>query len=159
MNNQELINQLPNKYGFKPIFRLRWRFEFRDKPARIGPWNGSSDRKEDKAAFISKTGLTNAIIEAEKHASWGISRLLDIPGSRYVSAQWECCASVPMFLNKDGKPDIRPGSVIAPGTIVGLSFLTPDEKLTVFIDGHCKVTKLSEQDRKFKHFTEHKLGE
>ena len=102
--------------------------------------------------------LTKAVIEAEKHSSWGISRILELDGHRYVSAQWECCATVPMFLRKDGKPDVAPGHHISPGTIVGLSFLTPDEKLTVFIDGHCKVTKLSENDRDFKHFTEHKLG-
>ena len=127
ISDENLKKQLPNNFGFSPMFRLRWRFVFSDgKPDRIGGWNSTSQNHSDMAAFVDKKNLLMAIIEGEKIGAWTTKTLLEIDGHMYATAKWITALSAPMFIEKDFK---------SPSVVVGLEFQTNDHAYQIFVNG------------------------
>ena len=143
--DKQLEKQLPNVFGFKPKYRLRWRFDFANGTKKIGPWNGNSPHHRDMAFSIKKDGLVRAFIEGEKVGEWVIKPMLEVDGHMYASAQWQTAAGVSPF---------GTGEYTAKGRIIGLSLLTNDEKLTVFVDGRGERRPLTAHEKQFQ-ITEH----
>jgi hypothetical protein len=135
--------------GVKPIYRLRWAFEFKDK-IKIGQWNGASRMPSDMAAFVNKTGLRYAVIEGEEQFTWRVNRLLEVPAADYVSMEWVAAVSAPLGLSAGQSARVS-------GHIIGLTIVTRCKKITVYIDGSLVQRSLSEDERKFK-LTEHNIG-
>jgi hypothetical protein len=133
----------------KRIYRLRIRFDFKDKKSWKSIWNSTSRNPKDMAAYVNKNGLVRAAIEGEKLLGYAQSTLLEIDGHDYVTSQWEASVSVP----------INPGTKTykRQADIVGLSLITREEKITIFVDGSMSRRNLTEEEKKFK-ITEHSLG-
>lgn len=149
MNDAELKRQLTPVFGITPFMRLRWRFDFADRPSKYGQWNyASQDDVKAMAAFVNKTGLIRASIESEKVASWSIRTMFECDGHEYASMEWVSAASIPLFDKK---------SYIRPGQMIGLSILTATRKTTVYIDGQIKTRPLDSYETKMK-LTEHSMG-
>jgi hypothetical protein len=143
-----MSNFLKKSALFEPKYRLRWRFDFLNKAPKIGIWNGNG-REEDGAWRISKDGLVLASIEGESLETCEIKTFLDIPGHLYVSAEWEAYSKSPWRPQQDIK-------LIT--FIAGLTFITPVERLIVFVDGSISRKVLPEYQKYIKEKTEHKLG-
>lgn len=129
--------------------RLRWRFDFSDRPSKFGQWNYASQADlKAMAAFVKKDGLVRASIESEKVGSWSIRTMFECDGHEYASTEWMTAASIPVFTKK---------TVIRPGQMIGLSILTATHKTTVFIDGQVRTRPLDAYETKMK-LTEHSIG-
>ena len=141
-----LATSLPNR-----LYRLRWVFDFADGRKKIGIWNGTSNRPEDSASRVSKTGLIRASIQRESIATQIVETVLEIDGHEYVSARWEAYAKGPgMLLGLKGKARLAP-------KIWGLSFKTNDRLWTVALDGQVSSRSLSLEEKKFR-LEEHPAG-
>jgi hypothetical protein len=142
-------NMTPVK-GVKPIYRLRWVFEFNEKRSVVGQWNGASRLPRDMAAFVNKDGLKRAVIEGEEQFTWRLNRLLEIPAADYVSMEWVAAASAPVGLKGVNKATIS-------GMIIGMTIITRNKKITVYIDGSVSERLLDDDERQFK-IKEHNIG-
>lgn len=133
------------------VFRLRWVFEYSDgKAPRRGVWNGTTNQPGDSAAVVSKENLAYAIIEGEHRHTFEVIRFLVVEGPAYASAQWEA------YVRAGNALGIR-GSVSPRTHIAGLSFLTREERITVFVDGRVLRKPLTDHEKNWNIF-EHKLG-
>lgn len=146
------MNELTRlNFGFNPIYRLRWRFDFIDRPSKFGIWNGASNNFSDSAAAVNKSGLIRAIIEGEKTGDWVVRPLLEMDGHAYVTSQWVRLANASQLMSSD----VQKASL--PSSLVGLSFLSSDKKYTVYVDGTCSVIDLPKNRMNIK-LKEHSLG-
>lgn len=149
MNIEQLKSQLPFNFGFQPFYRLRWRFDFDGKPTKFGGWNAARQNPHEMAAFVDKTGLVRASIEGELIGAWIVKTLFECDGHLYSSTEWNMAASIPAFLPKS--------DMIRPGSVIGMSMLTANEKITVFVDGQIKRRALNNYETQFK-LREHSFG-
>lgn len=131
------FEKLPTKQ-----LRLRWRFDFADKPTKRGVWDAGSMRPEDAAWAVNKTGLVAAFIEAEIRHSQEELELVRCPGQDFAMFQWEAYAKMPGLLK--GNFNFTPRT-----TISGLSILTRNEKITVYVNGKIERKPLNEDQKKF----------
>lgn len=138
---------IPSKF-----FRLRWRFEFHDRPAKVGVWDNATEKQTDAAWAVNKTGLAFAIIEAEDRQTFATRQLVVVDGHEYASMQWEAYSKSPSF----GLAGAH-GAVTLRSNIVGLSILTRDEKITSWVNGKTVRSALSDHDKLWE-ITEHSLG-
>jgi hypothetical protein len=149
LTDKELSKQLGNVYGATPFYRLRWRFDFANRPSRYGVWNGASPHKSDMAAFVPKDGLVRAAVEGIKVARNVNVILAEVDGHNFASFAWDAAVGLPSIGLQ--------GSFSRESTIVGLSILSRTEKITVYIDGKVKRRPLTGHEMKFK-LEEHKGG-
>ena len=138
-------------FGFEPLYRLRWRFDFADRPSKFGIWNGASSNFADSAAAVNKTGLIRAVIEGEKIGEWVIKPLFELDGHRYVTSQWIRLANASMLM------DSKVNSASLPSSLIGLSMLTEDKKFIVYVDGRYAAIDLPKKRTDIK-LQEHSLG-
>ncbi len=147
ITDEQLAQQLPHNHGFKPFWRVRWKFEFSDKrPPVYGQWSGDAI----SAWKVDKRNLMYAVIEGEKIGSWCQKEFLRIPGHAYATAKWVAATSV--------YTDFASGRVAnKPTDILGLTFHTNEEAITVFVNGSIERRPLGAEAKKFKlreHTTE-----
>lgn len=141
ITDEQLSKQLPIIQGFKPWYRLRWRFQFSDgKPDKYGQWNGS----QIAAWSVNKANILYAVIEGEKIGAWSIHEFVRVPGPMYATCKWVAACGV------STKAVGKYGAIQKAGDIVGLTFQTNDEAITVFIDGRIDRRSLTDYERKFK---------
>jgi hypothetical protein len=139
----------PEKTTLPPRrYRLRWRFDFRDRPTRRGPWDGGSDRAEDSAWAVPKDGLLRAVVEAEDRETFQTFTAAAVEGQDYATAQWEIHSRI---------PGLGVHRVMTPRPVVhGLSLLTRDERVTVLVSGEVRRRPLTPDERAMK-IHEHRL--
>ena len=158
MNNEDIIikdeqlkSQMKFNMGIQPFGRLRWAFLFKDRPKKIGGWNGSSNVFNETAASISKVGLVTARIEIEITGHWVTQTAFECDGHDYVSASW-------LVGSKAGNPlgNWKKESYELKNDIMGLSFTTRKERVYVLVDGKINRRPNTREDLKFK-LTEHNV--
>lgn len=134
----------------KTFYRLRWKFEFLNKPTKIGCWDLASDRPEDAAWRVDKTGLVRAVVEGEDMVTCEQKELLEVFGDEYVSCTGEVFSRVPGggFIDRTVTPVAH---------LYGVSFLTRSEKITVLRDGTIERRDLTDEEKQFK-LHEHIVG-
>lgn len=101
---------------------LRWRFEYTDKPARVGVWNYTGDDKSLQAWSQPKENLLFAAIEAKDH-NQVIHRVFECPGEDFCNFQWEMEARFSM------------GGSVSSHRLVGLTLVSRTERATIFNNG------------------------
>jgi len=47
-----------------PRYRLRWRFDYANRPTKVGKWSHPGTTRETQAKYQAKEGLVRAAIEA-----------------------------------------------------------------------------------------------
>jgi hypothetical protein len=149
IREQKLATMTPKKGRFRQAFRLRWVFRFVDGKVKVGGWNGASNRFEDSAASVNKTGLLVAEIQTEDFHGWGVKTVFSCDGHDYVTAKWfgATCTGVPV-----GKWEVD--AVKLEPDIIGLTFLTRKERVSVFIDGSI-LRRPHRADDKYEQIREH----
>lgn len=128
-------------------FRLRWRFDFASRPSKFGVWDSGTKRPEDSAAYVKKDGLVRACIEGEFKETQEEYLLVECQGQDFALFQWEAYAKTPAFSRW---AEFTPRVVVA-----GLSLLTRDERITVYVNGQWCRRPLNEDEKQFS-FNEHK---
>lgn len=107
---------------------LRWRFDYLNKPSKIGAWDDSAQEESAKAYRQSREGLLFASIEA-KDFNGVIHKVFECSGADFCNFQWEVAAQ----LNARGQPGRH--------RIVGLTLVSRDSRATVFHQGTTSVEK------------------
>ena len=132
------------------FWRLRWRFDYSGRGTKYGSWNCSSPLQKDMAAFQPKEGLVSASIEGESTHTFEMRTFYECDGHEYVSCQGEAYGKIrnPLGITGAGNPMVF---------FSGLSFITRDKKVTVFIDGTMQQEFLRNKKADYKFF-EHEAG-
>lgn len=117
------------------MYRLRWRFDYSNRPPRYGVWNGASDLKSDMAAYQPKDGLVTATVEAKKDGV--VKPIVVCPGHEFVMFQWNAVAYGPAVFSGTVKPLTR---------LLGIKLVTTKEEINICPTG--KVYRAAAQ--KFK---------
>lgn len=120
------------------LVRLRWRFDFLNRPPRYGQWSRAADRLEDMAAFQNADGLKLASIEAQDVVTNKVFTVADCRGEDYCNFQWIYAA-----WGFDG------GHV----KIVGLTLVSRDMRCSVYVDGQTSLEPRTEADKKYHYAT------
>jgi len=124
----------------KPLelkFLLRWRFDFVDGKVKTGCWNGDAIT----AWNINKDGLIRASIEAKDYVTKKIKKMVECKGEDFVNFGWIGFASASAAL--------MGGVTVTPNTkIGGLSMLTRDNNVRVFINGAANFKKRTDLEKK-----------
>ena len=111
------------------FYRLRWRFEFADRPARRGVWNLESDRPDDAAWRVPKAGLVYAVIEGENIRTFETVRFFECPGPDYITCKGNAYTRTPGAIGLSV-------AAFSPRPILwAISFLTRTELVAVTVIG------------------------
>lgn len=111
--------------------RLRWRFEYVNKPAKYGGWDYQGNDEHLSAWRQSRDGLLAAILEA-KTQDGIILRMVECPGSDFCNFQWEMEAGM------------GTGQMIY--RHVGLTLVSRTHRYTIYCNGQIEVTDRSQDD-------------
>jgi hypothetical protein len=112
--------------------RLRWRFEYADKPAKYGGWDYLGDDPGLSAWRQPREGMVMAILEA-KTSDGVILQLVECPGQDFCNFQWEMEAR------------LNAGSLAH--RHVGLTLVSRSYRYTVFVNGNTNAEPRKESDR------------
>lgn len=140
---------MPKIRGFQRFFRLRWMYSLSGRKESVyGQWNGSvkpgSAPSEFGAGRLNKYGLSYAAIQGEL-ANSTLHTLFECDGHDYVMAQWIMAASSAAFFKNKNFTSYK-----APADVIGLAFLTRQEKVTAYVNGIVTRRPLTEEEKKFK---------
>lgn len=113
--------------------RLRWRYDYLDKPSRCGVWSRPADHVGDMAAFNNKGIVVAALIEAQDVHTDAVRVVAECQGADFVNFEW-IAATV--------------GYDAAYSKIMGLTLVTRNERCSVYVDGSASVTKRSDDDKR-----------
>lgn len=115
-------------------YLLRWRFEFKDKPAVFGMWNSNAITAWDK----NGEGLSKVLIECKSTVTKETRVVAECEGHEYRNLQWVATAAVPSSFS---------GTVTPLSKCTGLKILTTDEEVAILTTGVCSRRKLTEAEK------------
>lgn len=121
------------------IFRLRWRYDFKNRPSKAGQWDKDASIEGEKACRQHREGLTRAVIEGKHKESLAVMPIVDCDGQDFVNFQWMM--------------EYRGNSKTGQGfhRHVGLELLTRKDCISVFFDGRIVKTPRSPEDMAFNY--------
>lgn len=143
---------LPNIATQPDYFRLRWRFQFKSKPDRVGVWNEESNHPSDGASAVVKLGLTRAIIEGENCRTFEIVRFVYCPGQDYIATKVEAYARIP------GAIGMKVPVMTKHPVIYALCFLTRYHYIAVSITGRIGMREPTPDELRAS-LREHRIGD
>lgn len=114
----------------EPVRCLRWRFDYSDKPSKVGAWDDSAPEESAKAYRQSREGLLFASIESKDHHGV-IQRVFECAGPDFCNFQWEVAAQ----LNTKGQPGRH--------RLIGLTLVSRTHRASVF---HRGLTSVEQRD-------------
>lgn len=115
-------------------YLLRWRFEFKDKPAVFGMWNSNAITAWDK----NGEGLSKVLIECKSTVTKETRVVAECEGHEYRNLQWVATAVVPSSFS---------GTITPLSKCTGLKILTTDEEVAILTTGVCSRRKLTESEK------------
>lgn len=119
-------------------YLVRWRFDFAKKPEKFGMWCNPGENPKDQAWCVNKNGLIRASIEGKDFQTREIKTLAECDGPEFCNFQWESSVTLPALSR--GTHKIK-------GAIIGLSLVTVETKIFVYIDGRIMIKKRSDQEK------------
>jgi hypothetical protein len=123
------------------MYLIRWRFDFSDgRSSRMGMWSNPSTKREDMAAYVNKTNLLRASIEAKNFVTREISTLFECAGPDFVTFQWLSTARFSGI-----------GNQLISQNVNGLRLVSRDNFNDIFVDGSFKVTARPENQKNFNY--------
>lgn len=115
------------------MYLLRWRFEYWHGTApKCGPWGRGALSPEEYAAFQPKTGLARVLIQGKNLYTYEIETLAEVKGDDFCNVVWDACLSM-----YEGQT-----------SIVGMSLLTRDEKISVSRETGALTRSLRSEEEK-----------
>ena len=125
-------------------YRLRWRFDFADKPTKTGIWNNSGGQQKEgfgsSAWCVNKTGLVRAAVEAENQQTWEVSVLAECDGWDFVNFAWIATTPAPFMLGALDALEIQ-------GQVTGLVLETRELNHRVRVDGSQQIVQKTAADK------------
>lgn len=128
-SNKMLVLSQPNE----KLRGLRWRFEYTDKPAKVGVWNYIGEDESLQAWRQPKEGLLFAVIEAKDHNQI-IHRVFECAGQDFCNFQWEM----------EARFSIK--GAVGEHKLVGLTLVSRTERATIFKNAACVIERRQEND-------------
>ena len=123
-------------------YKLRWRFDYINRPPKYGIWSMATGKPSDSAYSQPKDGLLTASIEGKDVHTKEIKRLADCPGQDFRMFQWVATASMPAV---SGLVSYTPRS-----TLVGLKLITRNEVIEVLNTGVKNVSLITKAEENIK---------
>ena len=111
--------------------RLRWRFEYSNKPAKYGGWDYTGNDENLSAWRQPREGLVAAILEA-KTPEGIVLKMVDCPGVDFCNFQWEMEARM-----SSGHMAYRH---------VGLTLISRTHRYTIYCNGKIEVKERKSDD-------------
>jgi hypothetical protein len=109
--------------------RLRWRFDFSDKPPKWGFWSQPGNAKIGGQAWaVNKSGLVRAAIECESTSTHKLWVGVECDGWDFVNFEWVGGTTTPNLFAIRGSVELAP-------QIVGMRLHSRDMVYTVMMDG------------------------
>lgn len=130
---------------------LRWRFDYVAAPSRYGSWDYASGREEDTAERQPKAGLRRATIEARDVFTGAVFPVVEMDGHMFVTCRGIGYAVLPATMGNGAVP-LRPVT-----RVIGISFWTPTEKISVYVSGNVVRQALTSAERGLR-LREHTAG-
>lgn len=127
-------------FGINNAYRLRWRFDYQERPSKVGMWQYASDKPEEMACFQKTDGLVRAAIESENLRTWETETVCECAGWDFVEFRWVTAVSV--------QPLAMQQSFTTPGTLVGLELITREKRATALVDGRLLVKDRTPEEMK-----------
>lgn len=123
---------LPYKY------EIRWRLEYLNKRVSYGMWTNPADEKDvsNQASAQDRTGLIYACIEVKNFSNRRSKVIVRCPMADYIQHRWIAFSPSPTISLE--------GAVVLPKVIQGMTLVTRDEKVHVFVDGTIKREPMRE---------------
>ena len=115
-------------------YKLRWRFDYKDKDPVFGMWNSPVIEAWNK----NSDKVVRASIEAKSDVTAITQTVAECDGHDFRNFQWIALARV--------NPNFR-GSVSPVPEHVGLKLLTTEEEVAVLITGQCAKRKLTAAEK------------
>lgn len=119
--------------------RVRWRFDFLEKPTRYGYWSRPGDSSGGHAWSVDKAGLLRACIEVEDKRTWKVYAAAECDGHDFVNFEWVVGTRAPL-------DPVRP--VALEPQVVGMKIHTRENVATVLMDGSKVVVRPRTDDEK-----------
>lgn len=116
-------------------YLLRWRFDFQNAAPRFGMWSDPGNIEQAGAWRQTKAGLvvTRASVEGKHTWKRTTHTLAEVDKSDFVMFEWLAFAKLnPLGLKGSGTPYT---------TLGGLSIVTREDIITVFVSGEVRKSK------------------
>jgi len=115
-------------------YKLRWRFDYKDKNAVFGMWNSPHIEAWNK----NSDKVVRASIEVQSQKTFITQTIVECDGHDFRNFQWIAIARV--------NPNFK-GSVSPEPEHVGLKLLTTEDEVAVLVDGQCAKRKLTTDEK------------
>lgn len=112
--------------------RLRWKFEYVNKPVKYGGWDYNGDDPNLSAWRQNREGLLMAILEA-KTPDGVVLSMVECPGADFCNFQWEM--------------EARMSNNHMTYRNVGLSLVSRTNKYTIYANGKIEVKARKDGDK------------
>lgn len=124
-------------------YMVRWRFDFADKPTKVGFWGRAGDQKtgEGLAAFVNKEGLVRASIEGKDMNGGAIKTLIEVDGHDFCNFQWMAAA----------KYALGAGDQVCPMRLLGMKLISRDFEFWTFPTGLVHREPRTVEDKSFHY--------
>lgn len=128
----------------EPRYKLRWRFDFVNKPTKKGVFNANAPAHEE-AWQVNKEGLARACIEGEDIYTHEEKILVEVSGQDYAGFEWVGYSRLRGVLKNSLPGEIKPRLFIG-----GATLFSREHKITVYVDGTYTVDHLTDQEKLFQ---------
>jgi len=119
--------------GFQPKYLLRWRFDFVDKPTRLGMWNSPTGT----AWNVNKEGIVAASIEGKNILTREVITLVQCEGHEFVNFKWHA-----IIKGHTGRFPARP---------IGMILQTRELDILMLMNGDHRTEQRTEDDKKYNY--------
>lgn len=118
-------------------YRLRWRFDFANRPSKYGMWNAPGPGASTQAWSQNKEGMVRASVEGEDLRTKETKILAQCDGHDFRNFQWMAVGRLRGFPTDTA--NVRPIT-----HLVGMKILTTDTEICVFGSGQVETAPLPE---------------
>ena len=125
----------------KPIFDLRWVFEYYDGTAKkYSQWTRDTQDMRQMAAFQRREGLSKALIEMKDKRNGRTTIPVHCNGQDFCLFKWVRVVKL-ANLKKQASA----------GQLVGLTLVSRDLESTIYVDGRVEVNKRKADELKINY--------
>jgi len=117
-------------------YLMRWRFDYLDKPSKVGMWSQSSKNPVDQA-WNKNVNPSRVKVEVKDIETRETKVVVDCPGADFLNFQWMAIARTPGFFK---------GSITPIHQLVGLQMWTREKKIAVLDTGKIMMTDMTPED-------------
>lgn len=131
-------------FGIVPIYRLRWRYDYKDGKTLWGGWNWDTEKPGERAVDHLREGLILASIEGQVPGPEEPHRLTSISGQDFIQFKWLKAGYMTLKM-KAGEMGAMTEKKI--GRVYGMSVVGRYQTIDVLVDGWLDIRPTTPRDR------------